>query len=360
MKIFFASSNSSKGFHNDFSICLGKACGVERLYIIKGGPGTGKSYFLHTVAKYAVSQGYDATYYACSSDPSSLDGIRLEKKGKPCVALMDGTAPHVCEPTLPGIQEDLVNLGAFWDTQKLRASAQEVKNASRLKSAAYAEAYQYLSAAGKTQEVADDLILPCVQHEKLCALASRIVKHQPTGKVFCATPAHLRAVSMSGKAYLDTFEQMAKASGGDMVVIQDYYGTAWCLTQEILRMAEHKKCKVLVSRDPVHLSHVDGIFFEDTGLCVLVSKRTEDASCASPHAHTVSLRRYVDAKKIKEIRTRLRQTKHLTDALTDAALESLHRAGKYHFELEAIYASAMDFSQKEAYTQDFCQRIFQK
>ena len=44
-------------------------------YIIKGGPGTGKSTVMKKVARKAEEKGYDTELIYCSSDPSSLDGI---------------------------------------------------------------------------------------------------------------------------------------------------------------------------------------------------------------------------------------------------------------------------------------------
>ena len=43
--------------------------------------------------------GYDVELHYCSSDFDSLDAIVIEELK---VALMDGTAPHVMEPEIPG------------------------------------------------------------------------------------------------------------------------------------------------------------------------------------------------------------------------------------------------------------------
>ena len=99
---YFAASNSCRGFCNYYGDVFSEAR-APRLYVIKGGPGTGKSHFMKTVARRARTEGYTVTEYACSSDPASLDGILLEREGDPAVGLLDGTPPHVCEPALPGL-----------------------------------------------------------------------------------------------------------------------------------------------------------------------------------------------------------------------------------------------------------------
>ena len=61
-------------------------------YILKGGPGTGKSTLMKRVA--AAFDGEPISLYHCSSDESSLDAVVLEDRG---VVIVDGTAPHVFE-----------------------------------------------------------------------------------------------------------------------------------------------------------------------------------------------------------------------------------------------------------------------
>ena len=39
-KKYFAASNSSEGFVNYYDACFGSDSRVDRLYVIKGGPGT--------------------------------------------------------------------------------------------------------------------------------------------------------------------------------------------------------------------------------------------------------------------------------------------------------------------------------
>ena len=90
----FAASNSAEGFRNYYGEIFTDDR-IDRLYIVKGGPGTGKSHFMRAVARYARGRGYDAVEFYCSSDPTSLDGLLLTKEGSPTIGFLDGTAPHV-------------------------------------------------------------------------------------------------------------------------------------------------------------------------------------------------------------------------------------------------------------------------
>ena len=113
IKSYFVCANSSRGFYNFFDSNLQ---GVDHLYILKGGPGTGKSTLMKRIGADFYDLGYDVEFIYCSSDPHSLDGVLIPQLK---VGIVDGTAPHVIEPTAPGAVEQYVNLGIAWDRAKL-------------------------------------------------------------------------------------------------------------------------------------------------------------------------------------------------------------------------------------------------
>ena len=65
-------------------------------YILKGGPGTGKSRMMKKIAdRFAKDE--DVTCFYCSADPDSLDAVMMHTSK---VLVVDGTPPHVSEPRL--------------------------------------------------------------------------------------------------------------------------------------------------------------------------------------------------------------------------------------------------------------------
>ena len=123
---YFAASNSEKGFFSYYRECL-DAAHIQRVFAIKGGPGTGKSHFMRTVADRGRACGWHVEYVYCSSDADSLDGIILSK-GDTAIALLDATAPHVYEPSRPGVREELIDLGAFWDRSQLLERVERIES----------------------------------------------------------------------------------------------------------------------------------------------------------------------------------------------------------------------------------------
>lgn len=92
---YFLGANSCRGFYSlyDDMVNLPE---IDRLYIIKGGAGCGKSTFMKTIAEAANNAGLTVERILCSGDPESLDGIYLPLLR---IAYLDGTAPHAAVPT---------------------------------------------------------------------------------------------------------------------------------------------------------------------------------------------------------------------------------------------------------------------
>lgn len=122
IKHYFTCANSSRGFYNFFESNLN---GLQNLYILKGGPGTGKSTLMKKIGTYFNELGYEIEFIHCSSDANSLDGVIIPGLS---VGMVDGTAPHVIEPKAPGAIEEYVNLGIAWDSKYLKPYTTEILN----------------------------------------------------------------------------------------------------------------------------------------------------------------------------------------------------------------------------------------
>ncbi|OZM56487.1 hypothetical protein CIB95_11975 [Lottiidibacillus patelloidae] len=132
---YYAGGNTAKGFYNLYDSNL---AGLERLFILKGGPGTGKSTLMKKVGKEWSEKGYDIEYLHCSSDNNSIDGVIIRELG---CGIVDGTAPHVIEPKAPGAVEEYVNLGEAWDAKKLATQRKQIEALQTQISAAFQAAY---------------------------------------------------------------------------------------------------------------------------------------------------------------------------------------------------------------------------
>ena len=119
---YFLGCSSPEGFHSFFGeLCPTHSGGYT--YIIKGGPGTGKSSLMKRINSALTDAGIETELIYCSSDPASLDGVYAPALN---CWIADGTSPHTLEPKYPGAAQEIVDLGRFWDKNILRSRADEV------------------------------------------------------------------------------------------------------------------------------------------------------------------------------------------------------------------------------------------
>ncbi|MDE6260183.1 MAG: hypothetical protein K2M42_04875 [Oscillospiraceae bacterium] len=101
---YFLGGNTPAGFYSLYHQ-LSDPARMRALYIIKGGPGSGKSTLMRRVERHAQAAGLETQQVLCSGDPDSLDAVIIPELG---AALVDGTAP-----------QGVVSKGHFWGTSCL-------------------------------------------------------------------------------------------------------------------------------------------------------------------------------------------------------------------------------------------------
>ncbi|MGQ9556393.1 MAG: PRK06851 family protein [Desulfurispora sp.] len=142
LKKVFPGGNTSQGFYSFYDYII--AADATRIFVIKGGPGVGKSTFMRKIGEAMLEKGYDVEFHCCSSDNNSMDGVVIPAIG---VALLDGTAPHVVDPKNPGAVDEIVHLGDYWDEENLRRHKKEILASNREVGRLFRRAYSYLAAA---------------------------------------------------------------------------------------------------------------------------------------------------------------------------------------------------------------------
>ena len=85
----FLGANTSRGFRSLYEEAV-SGLAPERLYVLKGSAGCGKSGLMKRIADHAAERGRSVIRVLCSGDPDSLDGVALPELG---FAFFDGTSP---------------------------------------------------------------------------------------------------------------------------------------------------------------------------------------------------------------------------------------------------------------------------
>ena len=143
IKEFYLGGNTPDGFYSYYDY-LAPQRDSNRIICIKGGPGTGKSSLMRSIAMDMAGRGYPVEMMHCSSDPHSLDGVGLPSLG---IALVDGTSPHIVDPKTPGAVDEILHLGDYWDNSGIRKNKEQIIRCNEDISQQFKRAYRYLAAA---------------------------------------------------------------------------------------------------------------------------------------------------------------------------------------------------------------------
>ena len=345
--VFFAGANSGRGFKSYYDSIL-KDEKIEKIYILKGGPGTGKSSFMKKAAEHAAKNGMSAEIYRCSSDPDSLDGVVIDGK----IAILDGTAPHTVDPYLPGVRDEIINLGVFWDDLALKKRASEIEELTKSKSNAYKKAYRYLSAYEKVCELNSSLTAPYFLEEKAKKSIDRIFSKLSSGGGYKADSGIVSSVGIKGKVRYDTYERFADK----IYLIDDSLDSGHVYLRYVMEKARQTDTPIRVSYDPVCCDRPDAVFLY--GGRVVFAVLDGNSAFYKTETVRINMKRFFDAKTVKDVRTEYRLNTKLAEALMDSALDALREAGRYHFALEEIYAACMDFEAENVFCKNFLENLF--
>jgi len=97
---------------------------VKRRIVLKGGPGVGKSTFMRRIHAALCPDAEASVLYFCSGDPDSLDAVAVPHAG---LLILDGTAPHIVDPHIPGARDSIINLGEYLNESAMRPRLPHIK-----------------------------------------------------------------------------------------------------------------------------------------------------------------------------------------------------------------------------------------
>lgn len=166
---YYAGGNTARGFYSLYNSNLK---GLDRLFILKGGPGTGKSSLMKKIGYEWNQQGYDIEFLHCSSDNNSIDGLIIPKLK---VGIVDGTAPHVIEPKVPGVIDEYVNLGIAWDSSKLNEDKLAISELTTQISEAFQSAYSTFEEALKIHDEWEEYFINNMDFDKANVLTNKLI-----------------------------------------------------------------------------------------------------------------------------------------------------------------------------------------
>lgn len=178
-KKYFPGANTGCGFISRFSGIVPPDEKKHYTFVLKGGPGVGKNTLMRTVASHAHDKGMTVEEFRCASDPESFDALRIVETG---TVLLDGTAPHSIDPYMPGIKDEVIDLGHFKNKKEFAKREGEVARLMQENKVHYREAYAMLSAARSIKNEAFYAAKEALDIGKLHTFLSPFISSAANGK----------------------------------------------------------------------------------------------------------------------------------------------------------------------------------
>lgn len=348
---YFLGANSPGGFLSlyDRLIDLSDAADV---CILKGGPGCGKSTLMRTVAAAAEEAGQPVEYIRCSGDPDSLDGIVLPRQK---AAIVDGTAPHVVEPTLPGVVERYLNLGDCYDKAALSEQREEISGCMTGYKACYSRAYRCLRAAAEISANCRSILQTDLLNEKIVRRARGMIARElrkKSGGSGQITERFLSAVTCQGQL---CEWGTVQAQCPQVYELEDTYGLAHPFLSALLTAAVAMGHDAVACPSPMASDRLEHLLLPGLGLAFVTS--SPELPYPGKAYRRIRLDAMVDPDLLRRSRPRLRFSRKVAAALTEEAVLSLAEAKVMHDALEALYNPHVDFDRVHALAQSLSRQL---
>lgn len=347
----FLAANSCEGFVNHFGDCYNPN-DDWRCFIIKGGPGTGKSSFMKKIAETAKKKKEKFILCPCSSDPSSLDAVILTDKK---TVVLDGTAPHTLDPLYPAACEEILNFGQFWDSEKITAREEIIAVCDRNK-ALHKTAQKYLCAAGQILLDSYKTALCCTKKVEIKTFAEKLCKKYIPRK--SGTPyewkAFLGGITPEG---IVTYPETILNTCKNTIIISDkHHACSNNIMNEVRNHCLLNGYEIITFKNYLLPSLIiDHIVIPELSLAFVTEDKNIQFNTETRRIHA---RRFTSNKLLHNSASRLKLNRKVAESLLNCATDTLIEAKDVHDRLESYYINAMNFDSLGEFTEKFCKKLF--
>ena len=340
---FFAGATTPSGYQNGLSD-LYRPDEDWRAYLIRGGPGTGKSTLIQRLYRHFRSQGVEGELFCCSADPHSLDGLRFPHQK---VCILDATYPHVVEPRYWGACEQVVPLTSCMDETYLYHRRRDYRETAEEHRRLLSRCRRLLTEASTLISEQKRQQIGCLDVAKLKREAARLAakEWEPTGGEGREERRWLSAVTPDG--VLPLFETVQALCPRIYTIVDEHGAAAALLLNELKERAVAAGHTVTVCRCPLSAEpQTEHLLIPSLGLAFITANTAHAVDF--PVFRRLHVSRFTDTELLKERRERLAFCHRAVDELLDGAVATLTEARTVHAHLETLCGSAMDWDRATA------------
>ncbi len=313
-------------------------------YIIKGGPGTGKSTLMKRLAN--AFPECEKEFYYCSSDPDSIDAVAFTQSR---IVFVDGTAPHTFDPEFPGAVQQIVDLGSCWNSKMLQKNKPEIISVTADYLHHHGICRRYVTALSAVAEDTMQVGKLALDEDKLDGFTERFAKKILPKKQESEEGIimYRQLSALTPKGYITKLPD-----NYDIYLVNDnlFYGSEKFL-RRIAEIAVSKGYDVCVSLITIlNGSRFEHIFIPELKIAFLTANPVNELKVEEKRP--INFKRFYDKNIVRQRKMRLRFNDNAIKELRDEAFAALANAKAEHDKLEAYYIKNVDFSKVEKIAKD--------
>lgn len=353
---FFLGANTPVGFYSLFSELYDADKGWQ-MYIIKGGPGTGKSTFMKKAAAECDRRGLYCERIFCSSDPNSLDAVIIPSLK---ISIADGTAPHTLEPKYPGAVEITLDFGRFRNDKLLFEERERIIEKTKENSYHHKKCVDFMSAAKVAMNDSLAVALSALRIERLHRFAEKLAENKlksVSDVKGVISKRFLSAVTHEGyTVFSDTFTSLCE----NKVVLNDSFGCASGVIIKLLSMkASEQGLDCIVCYCPMSPEYsAEHLIIPSLSLGFFTANKYHPADFSA--SQQIDCMRFYDSDILSRHKNRIAFNKRSCDELLNGASQKLRAAKASHDILEQFYSRAMNYEGLNLYCESVIAEIFRK
>ncbi|MGI6649806.1 MAG: PRK06851 family protein [Bacillota bacterium] len=350
IKNVYPGGNTVRGF---FSLYDSALQNLQRLYILKGGPGTGKSTLIRQVGLAMVDRGYDTEFLHCSSDNRSLDGVIVPAIG---VGIVDGTAPHIIDPKYPGAVDQIINLGECWHEEYLQEHRKEIVDITTQISGHFSQAYKILKKAKEIEEEWEGLVAEAMDFSRLDQQTESLL-----AEVFELSPPvrHLFAGALTPEGTVNYIENLTEDCTRRIILRGQPGSGKSTIISKVAQIAQQRGFGIEVFHCAFDPDSLDMVIIPYLKTAVLDGSPPHVIEASRPGDRIIDLMEFAAESVLEERKVALAEKKLEFEEAISAAVAEINRAKKAHDQLEAIYIEAMDYDELDAVREQVLNKVLQ-